>query len=517
MSSSYTHAQAMQDLEQHYQVNHHNGNDPIIRKQRTQPGTIFYPGHRIRMNMVPMLLCFLIPWADSCLLMMITGYKLMHDNPSLAWFLVFLFLCFWLFFVYTAFRQRRHNPDPTWYTFLALVVGIASFAGIYRGTRIYECCTGPYYEVKSMNVQVGVDLSGGGGDIGVGGFGGWHGPHGPGTGGLGGAGGFGWGGSGTNSSGSAGSSYYRAPAAGQTKTNLGESLMDVGVAQFAPGSQVGTHLSWRFKWKDLYCVAPLLPPGGGMPAGQSYDVWLVGKNCCAEGSNDYRCGDWTSQGSSVPITGIRATNSDDLVYFHLAVQQAESMYRYQARHPLFFYSSRERLGGSAYESYDQGSGGYQTSSGGSSGSSGSSPGSSGSGGNSSAAGGSASSSTGGTTGSSTGASGGAGGTSASTPSGTGGGGGSGGYGDGSEVASDAGLANADRALEELKTQANNDFKFWAVWYLILFLFLMIIASAFFSFLGRPSPPYPRSSNDYNDASWASGGPENSLPSYNGWW
>lgn len=490
MPYSYNQDQAHQDLEQHYQANVFNAHDPLIRKHRAQPGSIFYPGHRIKMNIVAMFLCVWIPWADTCFLMMITGFKLMHDYPTLAWLLVLVFFCFWLYLVLTAVRQRRHNPDPTWYTFLALVVGVATFAGLYRGSLIYENYTEPYWEVKNMNVQLGVDLSGAGtGNVG---FGGLHG--------MGNLDGGSYG-IGLNGSFGVGTDYYRAPAAGQTKANIGESLMDVGVAQFAPGSEVGTKLSWRFKWKDLYCVAPVLPPGGGIPNGQSYDVWLVGKNCCAEGSNDFRCGDWSSSGSSVPITGIRVTDKEDLTYFHLAVQQAESIYRYQARFPVFYYSSRERLSGSAYETYGQGSGSYYSSASGATGTS-----SSGSASGSSSGTGSGSSSSGGSGTSASSSS-----SSGSASSSSGSGSGSGSYGDGTQQASDAGVANANRALENLRTRAREDFMFWAAFFFVMFVFLMALAAACFSYLGRLNGA--GGTQFYNDASWQSGGNVNTPPSY----
>lgn len=185
-----------------------------------------------------------------------------------------------------SYESKYYIPDPTWLTFFALAIGIALFAGTYKGLSVYRQFTEPYLSLQSMKVT----------------------------------------GMGEND--------------GFDVNKGGEAIMDAGIVRFSPTTSVDLERTSHFMYKTLYCVAPLVD-GGTAPQSQSYDIWVVGKNCCATGASDYRCGLWQDNGA---LFGTRVTADEDLAYYRLAVQQAESVFGMMARHPIFFTQSTDPFG-----------------------------------------------------------------------------------------------------------------------------------------------------------------------------
>ena len=67
---------------------------------------------------------------------------------------------------------------------------------------------------------------------------------------------------------------------------LGQQLLDAGIVQFAPGSQLDVKKSMGFKNGNLFCVAPIV---FGTASPVSYDFWAVGKDCCSGSQADFSC------------------------------------------------------------------------------------------------------------------------------------------------------------------------------------------------------------------------------------
>ena len=73
---------------------------------------------------------------------------------------------------------------------------------------------------------------------------------------------------------------------------LGQQLLDAGIVQFAPGSQLDVKKSMGFKNGELYCVAPIV---FGTASPVSYDFWAVGKDCCSGSQADFSCRRWAER------------------------------------------------------------------------------------------------------------------------------------------------------------------------------------------------------------------------------
>lgn len=132
--------------------------------------------------------------------------------------------------------------------------------------------------------------------------------------------------------------------------NRGQQFMDAGQIEFLPGSIVNTSLSYGFKNKDIYCVAPIVYPNGnqanlthfkgyndGNRRGlgmQNFNFWAIGLNCCSGHGPDYHCGEYANPAVH---KGLRLMKPKDRNYFRLAVKEAEAAFNIQADFPVFLY------------------------------------------------------------------------------------------------------------------------------------------------------------------------------------
>jgi len=249
---------------------------PLLEKRLLRPATIFFPGHRIRMNIVPMFLNIFLPWMVFIICCGLTGFWAMNRTPKIVYGVVLNLFVLWVFLSAWAIRERRRNPEPTWFTYIAIMHGIALCSGVFCGRTIYNTLSGPAYEIDSLKVIRNLD-------------------------------------------------------AGRER---GQDLMDAGIAYFAEGNYLDQMKSWHFKHRTLYCVAPIVQGGDNpTPLSHSYDFWVVGQDCCSTTSSDFRCGQWRNPRAR---SGIRVLDSHELMNYRLAVQQAETLYGIVSTHPIFF-------------------------------------------------------------------------------------------------------------------------------------------------------------------------------------
>jgi len=221
-----------------------------------------------------MFLNIIVPWGIFMYCYGLCSFHLMYSKPLLAWTAISLVFVLWLVCVLLAYCARKYHPDPTWFTFFSALVLICTIWGIFGGLHNLNTFERPYYTLGEMTTKSGVDPS----------------------------------------------------------TMSGEDAMDAGIVNFLPGSVLDARKTWHFKKEALYCVAPIVGPSGQPPLQQTYDFWAVGKDCCTVGASDFRCGSW---GSTTAHTGLRELNDKDLIYYQLAIKQAESLYAIRAPHPIF--------------------------------------------------------------------------------------------------------------------------------------------------------------------------------------
>eukprot|EP00403_Amphidinium_massartii_P018966 CAMPEP_0178431488 /NCGR_PEP_ID=MMETSP0689_2-20121128/31875_1 /TAXON_ID=160604 /ORGANISM="Amphidinium massartii, Strain CS-259" /LENGTH=340 /DNA_ID=CAMNT_0020053405 /DNA_START=174 /DNA_END=1196 /DNA_ORIENTATION=- len=247
---------------------------PVVKDRLGRQRSVFAPGHRIRMNIIPMFLNVFVPWGLWILIAGIAGFSMMYFRPGLAWALIITIIVGWFGSVGFAFWARRAMPDPQWFSYFSLITGLAIVYGLIHGLVIYNFHNEGYFAITDLKHIEGVNPT----------------------------------------------------------TDKGQNMMDGGVFTFAQGSQIDPTRSWHFKQSQIYCVAPIIG-NASTPETLGYDFWAVGKDCCSISSSDFRCGDAANPASR---TAIRVLDSTDLQMYNLAVQQTEALYNIQAPHPIFF-------------------------------------------------------------------------------------------------------------------------------------------------------------------------------------
>lgn len=250
------------------------GEVTIVRDKLNRPRTVFAPGHRIRMNIIPLFLNLFGPWFFFVFVSMIATFHLRHESPWVAFIVLGLCWLIWLVTFFIAARAKRRNPEPTWFTYFSLMMFWAVAVGTFFGSYNYSRNLNPYYNLNDLKVISHLD---------------------PGK-------------------------------------ERGQNVMDAGIFYFSEGTHVDGLKSWHFKHDTLYCVAPIVSARGS-PETQSYDFWAVGKDCCSMSSSDFRCGDTSNPTSR---SAIRIFDDADIQNYRLAVEQTETLYNVMATHPIFF-------------------------------------------------------------------------------------------------------------------------------------------------------------------------------------
>jgi len=227
------------------------------------------------MNIVPLFLNIMLPFGVFVFCCGISSFGLMYSRPFTVMVCLALVGLCWLLSVATAIWARWHEPDPTWFTFSAMTVGLAFLLGTFGGYNIYIYHEKPFFQLRDLKVSNSIDAS---------------------------------------------------------KTT-GIEVNDAGILHFSAGNHVDSSISWHFKSGSLYCVAPIVSNASQVPFSQTYDFWAVGKDCCSTAAADFRCGSWGHMGST--MGGIRVVDEDDTIMYRLAVQQTASLYNILAPKPIF--------------------------------------------------------------------------------------------------------------------------------------------------------------------------------------
>eukprot|EP00927_Polykrikos_kofoidii_P015720 TRINITY_DN17025_c0_g1_i1.p1 TRINITY_DN17025_c0_g1~~TRINITY_DN17025_c0_g1_i1.p1 ORF type:complete len:346 (-),score=19.72 TRINITY_DN17025_c0_g1_i1:231-1268(-) len=242
-----------------------------------KPRSLFKPGHRIMMNILPIAYNLFLPLFVFILCGAITAFWVPYLYPAVVWIVLIIVFIACAVAVALAIYHRTRDADPTWYTYLAIMVCIAAIWGTCSGMDIYQKYSKPYYQIEDMKVLAHVDAS----------------------------------------------------------KELGQNLLDSGIVYFASGNVIDQTRSWHFKHETTYCVAPIVASGESGKQ-KSFDVWVVGKDCCSIGGSNFRCGDWAVNGAR---SAIRSLDDQSVKFYRLAVQQAEALYDVTSTNPVFFYSS----------------------------------------------------------------------------------------------------------------------------------------------------------------------------------
>lgn len=245
--------------------------EPLLREKAQKLRSVFAPGHRIRMNIVPMFVGTFLPWGVFIFCCGLSTFWLNYMQPKLVTGLIGAVFLFWIVWMFAAIWARFREPDPTWFTYMAIAVGVAAITGTACGGTNFSTFSQPFYQINDLKVASNVDAS----------------------------------------------------------TTPSRNVMDAGIVHFAAGNHFDVLRSWHFKNDNLYCVAPVVSGGANTAF---YNYWVVGKDCCSLAASDFRCGAW---GSTKANSGIRVMNDNDLANYRLAVQQAVSLYGLQAPSPVF--------------------------------------------------------------------------------------------------------------------------------------------------------------------------------------
>eukprot|EP00928_Gymnodinium_smaydae_P072094 TRINITY_DN55512_c0_g1_i1.p1 TRINITY_DN55512_c0_g1~~TRINITY_DN55512_c0_g1_i1.p1 ORF type:complete len:410 (+),score=73.06 TRINITY_DN55512_c0_g1_i1:112-1230(+) len=243
----------------------------------------FLRGNRRRMNALAVVLSLFVPWLVGVGCLWALSFKVRYAQPVLAYFVVaccvavvvYLGVYAWW---YTLQKKRRGIHDPTWYIFAFLTSLLFLLLGCLTGNHIYQNYSSKSYMSAELNMYSNVN---------------------------------------------------------PTRLN-GQMMMDAGMINFGTGTQLDFSKTMGFRDKNMFCVAPVVYNG---EAPQSYDFWIVGKDCCsgpptAGNARSYHCGAWNWPLNRSTVS--RLMNDEDRAFYRLAVQQAEAAFNIQAVHPLFF-------------------------------------------------------------------------------------------------------------------------------------------------------------------------------------
>jgi hypothetical protein len=254
---------------------------PILFKRLRKQRTVFAPGSRMRMNIIPMFLAVFLPWVIYIVVSHINSFQIRHVRPAQCFALTSVFWIGWLFYVRFCIQSRRRHPEPTWYSYFALMIGFAVVFGTAFGNANYVKNMSQYYNEKDMKIINHLDPD----------------------------------------------------------LERGQNVLDAGLFYFADGTHVNTAHSWHFMAGTLYCVAPLSGMRGS-PVTQTYDFWAVGKDCCSTSASDFQCGDWANPKAR---SGARVFDQDDIDHYRLAVEQTETLFDIMATNPVFILWQEDPL------------------------------------------------------------------------------------------------------------------------------------------------------------------------------
>eukprot|EP00930_Biecheleria_cincta_P044691 TRINITY_DN3076_c0_g1_i1.p1 TRINITY_DN3076_c0_g1~~TRINITY_DN3076_c0_g1_i1.p1 ORF type:complete len:310 (-),score=64.94 TRINITY_DN3076_c0_g1_i1:116-1045(-) len=235
------------------------------------------PGKRRRLNGVAIIANMFVPTAVFATLFYVLGFHVRYQQPHLAWGLLLVGLIATA--ISFAVARLSKKQQPMWYTFFAIMLGIAVFCSAICGDYVFKRFMEASLDFKNLN------------------------------------------------------SY---PAVNPARQR-GQQLMDAGRVYFSSGTKIDQKMSMGFQDYSEYCVAPIVNGAGQLA---SYDFWAVGVDCCNNPDHEFRCGEYNNPHAA---SGLRQLDEDKRKFFRLAVEQAEAAYGIKASHPLFFTWTQDPL------------------------------------------------------------------------------------------------------------------------------------------------------------------------------
>jgi len=198
------------------------------------------------MNLVAICMNIFLPWFLFSAIYAITSFTFHYQHPTLTWVIVLIGFGASIATGFLAYRAKKRDRDPSWYTFAALAFFLAVVLAAVFGDMNFWYNMQPFYDIENLNTYPSVN-----------------------------------------------------PA-----REKGQQLMDAGRVYFADGTGLDMKKAMGFKNLDLYCVAPIVNGNNQLA---SYDFWAVGINCCSGVSSDFRCGEFNNPHAR---SGLRLMRDD---------------------------------------------------------------------------------------------------------------------------------------------------------------------------------------------------------------
>merc|ERR1719231_1915304 len=190
------------------------GQPEYARGAGAEKASIFTPGKRRRMNLVAICMNIFLPWFLFSALYAVLSFSFHYQHPTWAWILVGFGFLLVIAAGLLAYRTKKRDRDPMWYTFATLALLLAVILAAVFGDMNFWYNMQPFYDIENLNTYPSVN-----------------------------------------------------PA-----REKGQQLMDGGRVYFADGAALDMKKAMGFKNLDLYCVAPIIH---GEEQLASYDFWAA--------------------------------------------------------------------------------------------------------------------------------------------------------------------------------------------------------------------------------------------------
>merc|ERR1719456_1812230 len=109
------------------------------------------------MNLVAVCLNAFLPWFLFSFIFAVLSFSFHYQYPAWAWGIVACgYLCV-LVSAFLAWRNKKRDRDPMWYTFATIVLFIAAGLGSVGGDMNFWYNMQPYYDILNLNTYPSVD------------------------------------------------------------------------------------------------------------------------------------------------------------------------------------------------------------------------------------------------------------------------------------------------------------------------------------------------------------------------
>jgi len=244
-----------------------------------------------RLNCVPILLAFFLPWLLFLVVYACTAFYLHYVSPTATLLIVGIAAIFCILFAFVARRAwKTKGADGFYLYYLAIAFFVAVVTGFLFGDYNFWTFMHETYDIDHLATYTGVNPS-------------------------------------------------QQTVFGARIPTRGGRFQDAGKVYFSHTMELDNSRAMSFKMGDLYCVAPLVDKNCKSNCG--HDFWAVGTNCCSENAADFRCGAYNNKRAK---SGVRMVNDGARPFYRLAVLQAEGTYNMVSNHPLFFTLTQDPVG-----------------------------------------------------------------------------------------------------------------------------------------------------------------------------